>query len=93
MEKARAHLFIEGRVQGVFYRAFVRELAYNLNLNGWAKNLRDGRVEALFEGEKDKIDRAIKECYIGPPGARVSKIDVQWEPYAGDLKDFSITYY
>ena len=92
MEKARAYLFIEGRVQGVFYRAFIRELAYNLGLNGWVKNLRDGRVEAVFEGEKGLIDKAIKECYIGPPGARVTDIDVRWETFIGDQKGFSVRY-
>lgn len=92
MQKARAHLFIEGRVQGVFYRAFTRELAQNLGLKGWVRNLRDGRVEALFEGEKEAIEKAIKECFVGPHGAMVSNIDVQWETYKGDQKDFSIKY-
>jgi len=92
MEKARAYLFIEGRVQGVFYRAFIRELAYNLGLNGWVKNLRDGRVETVFEGEKELIDKAIKECYVGPPGARVTDIDVRWETFIGDQKGFSVRY-
>jgi len=92
MEKARAHLFIDGRVQGVFYRSFTRELAHNLGLNGWVRNLRDGRVEALFEGEKKVIEQAIKACYAGPPGARVSNIEVKWEPCTGDEKGFSVKY-
>ncbi len=92
MEKARAHLFIEGRVQGVFYRAFTRDIAHSLGLNGWVRNLRDGRVEAIFEGEKGLIEKAIKECYSGPPGARVTNIDVEWEEFKGDLKGFSIRY-
>lgn len=92
MEKARAHLFIEGRVQGVFYRAFTRDTAYNIGLKGWVKNLRDGRVEALFEGKKELIEKAIKECYTGPAGARISNIDVKWEPFIGDQKGFSIRY-
>ena len=92
MEEARAHVFIEGRVQGVCYRAFIRELAYNLGLNGWVKNLRDGRVETVFEGEKELIDKAIKECYVGPPSARVTDIDVRWETFIGDQKGFSVRY-
>lgn len=92
-ELARAHLFIEGRVQGVFYRAFTREVALSLGLNGWVMNLRDGRVEALFEGEKDSIEKAIRECYKGPPGARVTNIEVHWEDYKGDQKDFLIRYH
>jgi acylphosphatase len=92
MEKARVHLFIEGRVQGVFFRAFTRDIAHALGLNGWVRNLRDGRVEAIFEGEKDAIEKAIKECYIGPPGARVTNIEVKWEEYIGDMKGFAIKY-
>ena len=92
MEAARAHIFISGRVQGVCYRAFTRELAYNLDLNGWARNLNDGRVEALFEGEKNAIEQAIKKCYIGPPGARVKDIEVHWETFVGDEKSFMIRY-
>ena len=92
MEKARAHAFIDGYVQGVFYRAFTRELAHNLGLNGWVRNLRDGRVEAVFEGDKAKIQQAIKECYAGPPGASVSNIDVQWESYENGEEGFSVRY-
>lgn len=92
MEKARAHIFISGRVQGVFYRAFAREIAYNLDLNGWVRNLYDGRVEAVFEGEKNVIEQAIKECYTGPPGARVADIEVHWETFVGDQKGFLIRY-
>ncbi len=92
MDEARAHLFIEGLVQGVFYRAFTRDLAHLLGLNGWVRNLRDGRVEALFEGKKIIIENAIKQCYIGPPGASVSNIEVTWEPYKGEEKEFNVRY-
>lgn len=92
MEKARAHLFISGRVQGVFYRGYTRDLAYNLGLNGWVRNLYDERVEALFEGEKNVIELAIKECHVGPPGSRVTDIDVRWEAFIGDQKGFEIRY-
>ncbi len=92
MSETRAHLFIDGRVQGVFYRAFTRDIAYTLGLNGWVKNLFDGRVEALFEGKRELIERAIQECYSGPPGARVTNIEVKWEEFKGDLKGFAIRY-
>ena len=92
MVMARARLFIDGRVQGVFYRAFTREVAHSLGLKGWVRNLGDGRVEALFEGDKKSIERAIRECYSGPPGSRVSDIEVQWEEYTGDEKGFHVTY-
>ena len=92
MQQVRAHLFISGTVQGVYYRAFTRDLAGRLGLNGWVKNLYDGRVEALFEGNREVIEQAIERCYAGPPGARVNEIDVAWEEYRGDLKGFEIRY-
>jgi acylphosphatase len=92
MEMARAHLFIDGKVQGVCYRAFTREVAHNLALTGWVKNLRDGRVEAVLEGEKKVIRHAIQEYYAGPPGAQVSNIDIQWEQYTDTENRFSIRY-
>jgi acylphosphatase len=92
VHEARAHVFIEGRVQGVFYRAFTRDIAHTLGLRGWVKNLYDGRVEALFEGKRALIEEAIKECSMGPPGARVTHVEVKWEEFTGDLKGFAIKY-
>jgi len=90
--KARAHLYISGRVQGVFYRAFTRNAAVSLGLNGWVRNIPDRRVEAVIEGEKDSIEAFIKKCYIGPPGSRVTDIDVTWENHLEDFSDFRIIY-
>lgn len=92
MEKARAHVIVEGRVQGVFFRAHTQEMADLLNLTGWVKNRRDGRVEALFEGEKGKVQQMIEWCHQGPSEARVTKVLVTWEDYAGEFKNFSIAY-
>ncbi|PKL52012.1 MAG: acylphosphatase [Nitrospira bacterium HGW-Nitrospira-1] len=92
MKTARAHLFIEGRVQGVFYRAFTGNLAAKLGLNGWARNLYDGRVEALFEGSRELIDQAIQGCWKGPVGSSVRNIEVQWEEPSGEYKGFNIRY-
>lgn len=93
MQLTRAHLLIKGRVQGVYYRAFARDIALQLGLRGWVRNLSDGNVEALLEGYRDDIERAMKHCYSGPPGARVDDIDVTWEDYQGDLQGFQIRYY
>ena len=93
MQLTRACLLIKGRVQGVFYRAFARDIATQLGLRGWVRNLSDGSVEALLEGSRDEIERAIKHCYSGPPGARVDDIDVTWEDYQGDLQGFQVRYY
>lgn len=93
MEKVRAHLFIEGRVQGVFYRSFTREVATRLELNGWVRNLYDNRVEAIFEGDRELIEQAVKECRKGPHGSYVKDIDLKWEKYSGEYKGFEIKYY
>jgi acylphosphatase len=92
MEQARAHIFVKGRVQGVFYRAFTHGVAARLGLHGWVKNLYDGRVEAVFEGERAPIERAIIECKSGPPGAYVSDIDLKWETYSGEESGFEVRY-
>jgi len=93
MENARVHLFIEGRVQGVFYRSFTRNVAVKLGLNGWVRNLYDGRVEAVFEGDSALIDQAVKECRRGPVGSRVTDIDIKWEPFSGEAGGFEIKYH
>jgi acylphosphatase len=70
---------IEGRVQGVFYRAWTEETARSLGLDGWVRNARDGSVEAVFSGSAAKVDAMLKLCEDGPPDARVTKIDVREE--------------
>ncbi|RLC32703.1 acylphosphatase [Candidatus Woesebacteria bacterium] len=83
----RAHVFIQGRVQGVFYRVWVCTQAEGLGLTGWIKNLTDGRVEAVFEGPKDKVEEIISKCKIGPSVAGITHVDIKWEKakkeYAG----------
>jgi acylphosphatase len=92
MDKVRARVIVEGRVQGVFFRAHTQEVALGLGLRGWVKNRRDGRVEVLLEGDKAKVDRMIQWCHQGPSGARVTGVRVAWENYAGEFEDFSIAY-
>lgn len=93
MAKARAHLLISGRVQGVFYRAFTEEIAMRLGLKGWVRNTAGGDVEAVFEGERKDIEHAIDLCYKGPPAAHVTGIDVKWEDYTGEFDSFSVKYF
>ncbi|MBI3592670.1 MAG: acylphosphatase [Nitrospirae bacterium] len=90
--KARAHLFISGRVQGVYYRGFAQDVADSLGLTGWVRNLPDRRVEAVFEGERDIIEAAIRKCYAGPSASRVTDIDVTWEDQFEGFGDFEIRY-
>jgi acylphosphatase len=89
-EKVRAHIFVSGHVQGVFFREKTRRVAEELGIFGWVKNLSDGRVEAIFEGEKDKVEKMISWAGKGPPFSKVSSLDVGWEDYKGEFKGFKI---
>jgi acylphosphatase len=91
-EMARLHVLIEGRVQGVFFRASTRDEARARGLAGWARNLPDGRVEALFEGDKRVVENMLAWCRKGPPYAYVSRVEEEWQAYVGDLADFRIVY-
>ena len=86
----RAHVAIRGLVQGVYFRASTAETARGLGLAGWVRNTSDG-VEAVFEGPRAAVDRAIAWCHAGPPSAIVEGVDITWENPEG-LRDFSIRY-
>lgn len=90
--KVRAHAIISGRVQGVFFRVETKRAADGFGVFGWVKNRRDGTVEALFEGDRDRVDAVLAWCKEGPAHARVSDVNVDWEAYAGDFTAFDITY-
>ncbi len=92
MEKVRAHVFVSGRVQGVFFRSETASLANEVGVAGWVRNLPDGRVEAVFEGENLKVERMISFCRKGPPGAHVTKIDLKWESFKGESDGFKVAY-
>jgi len=92
MEKARAHVIIKGRVQGVFFRSSTQDEAIRLGLTGWVRNCPDSSVEAVFEGDKKVIEEIIKWCHKGPPWARVNEVKVSWEPYQGEFIRFSVVY-
>lgn len=83
-DRVRAHIHVSGRVQGVFYRATCAEEAVRRSLAGWVQNLPDGRVEAVFEGERSVVEEMIRWCGQGPPGAAVSGIEAAWEPTRGE---------
>jgi acylphosphatase len=88
--KVRAHVFVKGRVQGVFFRVETRHEAKKRNVVGWVKNTFDGKVEAVFEGQKEDVEKLVEFCRRGPSGARVTDVDVQWQEYSGEFKDFKI---
>jgi acylphosphatase len=91
-EKIRACILAFGRVQGVFYRASAKKVADKIGICGWVKNLPDGSVELLVEGEKEKVEKMIDWCKKGPFLAKVNRIEVDWQDYVGDLKNFQILY-
>ena len=89
MTKTRARALVSGKVQGVFFRAAAAETAEQAGLTGFVRNLRDGRVEVIFEGDKDTVQRLIDWCHEGPPSARVDSVEVFWEPATGEFTGFS----
>jgi acylphosphatase len=90
--KVKAHIFISGMVQGVFFRSETRHEAKKRGVKGWVRNISDGGVEAVFEGEQENVKELVEFCRRGPPGARVTGIDVMWENYTGEFRDFEIRY-
>ena len=92
MKQVRAHVFAEGLVQGVFFRDATRRRASELGLAGWVRNLPDGRVEAVFEGEEAAVESAIAFVREGPPHAQVLNVEVGYGTYTGEFPDFRVTY-
>ena len=90
--RVEAHVLISGKVQGVWFRANTKEKARQLDIKGWVRNLPDGRVEAVFQGEKEMVEEMIKWCYKGPPLAEVENVEVEWKEPEEEFEDFSILY-
>jgi acylphosphatase len=88
MTKARAHVFVSGKVQGVFFRQKTKRQAQIYGVNGWVRNLSDGRVEAVFEGEQDAVKALVDYCHRGPSYAIVENVEVTSENYNGEFSDF-----
>ena len=84
LESARAHVRISGRVQGVFFRAEAADRARSLGLVGWIRNNRDGTVEAVFEGPRERVESVVRWCGHGPSGAVVEKVETRWEEPRGE---------
>ncbi len=84
MNEARARVVVRGRVQGVFFRAETSDRARSLGLSGWVRNVPDGSVEAVFEGERDRIGSILEWCRSGPGFAEVDDVEVAWEEPRGE---------
>ena len=92
MVDVRAHVFISGIVQGVFFRQKTKQQAQNLDVTGWVRNLDDGRVEAVFEGEEQSVKELVDFCRKGPKGAFIRNVDVVFETFSGEFQNFSVVY-
>ena len=90
--KARAHAIIRGRVQGVFFRMETKRAADDFGVSGWVRNLRDGTVEAIFEGERDRLEAVLDWCRQGPPHADVTDVNVTWDEYTGEFSGFVVSF-
>ena len=90
-EQTRAHVHVSGNVQGVFYRANTRDTARELGVAGWVRNLKDGRVEAVFEGPEPAVEELVDWCHGGSPAADVSDVDVEYEQPKG-LDGFEVRW-
>lgn len=87
MKMVRAHLYISGLVQGVYFRANTVDVARLHGVSGWVKNNPDGTVEAVLEGPSHAVERVISWCRTGPPKARVDDVSIAWEEYANEFTD------
>lgn len=92
MARISAHIKVEGMVQGVGYRAFTADTARSMGLSGWVRNLLDGSVEAVFEGEEEQVQQAINACRTGPARAKVGHISIDINQSEGEFRSFDIRY-
>ncbi|MBS7622192.1 acylphosphatase [Candidatus Bathyarchaeota archaeon] len=90
--KARVHVYVSGFVQGVFFRHETKKHADRLGVKGWVRNLPDGRVEAVFEGDQEAVEEMLKFCKKGSLGAKVKNVEVNSEEWRGEFQKFSIRY-
>ena len=89
-EFARVRVKIAGRVQGVYFRASALQQAQKLGLTGWVMNCPDGSVETIAEGARAKLDELIAWCRLGPSGARVTNVDIEWQSAEHGFRGFTI---
>jgi acylphosphatase len=91
-KKIRAHVFIRGKVQGVYFRQNTRIIAKRYGVVGWVRNLKDRRVEVVLEGNEMDVNQVIEWCYAGPPKAAVDDVDINYEKYTGEFREFKVNY-
>jgi len=87
----KAHVFVTGKVQGVYFRLSTQNIAKSHRVTGWIRNRSDGRVEAVLEGEESEVKKLVDYCRKGPKGAAVTDISVEWNPSKDEFTTFTIT--
>jgi acylphosphatase len=92
MPKQRIRIFVTGKVQGVFFRQALKVMAKKNDVSGWVKNLKDGRVEALLEGDEEKVSRLVEWSHGGPANARVEDVEIRNETFTGEFSKFDVLY-
>ena len=90
---SRAHIYYGGRVQGVGFRYTVEAIAHRIGVLGFVKNLPDGRVELVCEGDKEKVDAVLEEIRSGDMGRHIQNADCRWEEPAGEFTDFTVEFH
>jgi len=88
----RIHISVTGRVQGVFFRQSARVMAIKNDVDGWVRNLDDGKVEIVAEGEESNINALVDWCKTGPANSRVDKFELSEENYTGEFEKFEVRY-
>ena len=92
MPKQRIRIFVTGKVQGVFFRQALKVMAKKNGVFGWVKNLKDGRVEAVLEGDEEKVSRLVEWSHGGPANARVEDVEIRNEKFTGEFSKFDVLY-
>ena len=92
MSQKCVHVFVTGRVQGVFLRQATKVIAIKNNVTGWVRNLDDGRVEILIEGDDKCVDAVTEWCNCGPANSRVDNIEANDEEHSGKFESFEVRY-
>ena len=92
MSKQRIRIFVKGKVQGVFFRQALKVMAKKNDVFGWVKNLKDGRVEAVLEGDEEKVARLVEWSHGGPANARVEDVEIRNEKFIGEFSKFDVLY-
>ncbi|HUU48216.1 MAG TPA: acylphosphatase [Nitrosopumilaceae archaeon] len=92
MTSQRVRVFIKGKVQGVFFRQALKVKAKQNNVFGWVKNLIDGRVEAVLEGDEERVNNLVEWCHGGPANSRVEDVEIKNEKFTNEFSEFDVKY-